>query len=251
MTVALQAAAGFRAPPYADVNVGLSNLPLGYTVIPNASLQPEKSRGFEASLRARQASFDYAITVFRTDYRDLIVSRAPLVCPGDPQCVPTAPITFQSRNVTSARIEGVEARGQWRFAPGWLARAGGAWTRGDDRTKGVPLNSVDPAKVVAGVAWENASKNFGSELTLTHAAEKTRIDSSAGKYYATPSYTVADLTAFARIGPHATLYAGIFNLFDRKYWLWSDVRGVTNLTTGIDRYTQPGRNASVQVDIRF
>jgi hemoglobin/transferrin/lactoferrin receptor protein len=250
-TVALQAAAGFRAPPYADVNIGLSNLPLGYTVIPNPDLESERSRGLEASLRGRYSSFDYALTIFRTDYHDLIVSRAPLKCPGDPRCVAGAPITFQSQNVTRARIEGVEARMQWRLAREWLLRAGGAWMRGDDLTKGVPLNSVDPPKVVAGVSWESASKSWGSELTLTWADEKKRIDSSAGRLFATPSYTVADLTAFVRLAPQATLHVGIFNLFDEKYWLWSDVRGQLNLANGYDRYTQPGRNASVQLNLKF
>jgi hemoglobin/transferrin/lactoferrin receptor protein len=250
-TLTVQLAAGFRAPPYADANVGLSNLPLGYAVIANPDLEPEKSRGLELGVRGRHAAFDYALTAYRTDYSDLIVSRAPLPCPGDPRCVPGAPITFQSQNITKARIEGVEARGEARIAAGWTAKAGAAWSRGDDRSKGVPLNSVDPAKIVAGVAWSPAPRAWGGELIVTHAARKTRIDASAGVLAPTPSYTVADFTAFARIGPHVEVHAGVFNLFDRKYWLWSDVKGVPNAGASFERYTQPGRNASASVKVRF
>ncbi len=251
LTLALQAAAGFRAPSYADVNIGLSNLPLGYTVIPNPDLKSETSRGLEASLRGRHGTFDWSLTAYRTDYHDLIVSRAPLVCPADPHCVAGAPITFQSQNVTSARIEGIEARMQAKLDPAWTARGGAAWSRGDDRSKGVPLNSVDPAKVVAGLAWEPPGRGWGGELIATYAARKSRVDMSAGTVFATPSYTVADLTAFARIGKHATVNAGVFNLFDRKYWLWSDVRNVLNPGVTIDRYTQPGRNFAVQLKLEF
>ena len=251
VTLALQAAAGFRAPSYADVNIGLSNLPLGYTVIPNPDLRPEKSRGLEAGLRGRHAALDWSVTAYRTDYRDLIVSRIALACPGDPQCVPGAPITFQSRNVTRARIEGLEARLEARIAAAWVARAGASIARGDDRSKGVPLNSVDPAKIVAGIAWEPPGAGWGGELHVAHAARKSRIDASAGTLFATPAWTVADLTAFAKLGPHASVQAGVFNLFDRKYWLWSDVRGVPNPGATIDRYTQPGRNAAVRVKLEF
>ena len=251
LTLALQASAGFRAPSYADVNIGLSNLPLGYTVIPNPDLKPETSRGLEAGLRGRHGKVDWSLTAYRTDYRDLIVSRAPLPCPGDPRCVAGASITFQSQNVTRARIEGIEARMQAPIAGAWIVRGGGAWSRGEDLSKHVPLNSVDPPKVVGGLAWEPPGRGYGGELHVTWAARKSRIDRSAGTLFATPSYTVADLTAFARLGPHAILQAGIFNLLDRKYWLWSDLRSVLNPGLTIDRYTQPGRNYAAQVKLEF
>ncbi|HEX5130327.1 MAG TPA: TonB-dependent receptor, partial [Usitatibacter sp.] len=257
LTLSLQAATGFRAPPYFDVNVGISNLPLGYAVIPNPDLEPETSVGFEAGLRGRHRAIDWSFTAYRTDYDDLIVSRAPLACPGDPRCVPTAPITFQSQNVTRARIQGIEARMEARLAPGWIVRAGAAASHGDDRTRGVPLNSIDPPKVVAGIAYSAspaplvAPAKAGAQLHVTYVAKKSRIDPSAGALYPTPAFTVADLTGHLALGKHATLAAGVFNLFDRKYWLWSDVRGITNPGASIDRYTQPGRNYGVHLKATF
>lgn len=251
-----QAATGFRAPPYFDANVGLSNLPMGFTVIPNPELAPEKSRGVEAGLRGRLERLDYSLTAFRTDYRDLIVSRAPLPCPGDPRCSPAAPLTFQSQNVTRARIEGVEVRAEARLAREWTARLGAAWTRGEDLTRGAPLNSIDPAKAVAGLEWNGvlpvvAPAKAGVQLHVTHVAQKKRIDAGAGSLFATPAFTLADLTGHVELGRSATLYAGVWNLFDRKHWLWSDVRGVVNPGASIDRYTQPGRNFGVRVRVDF
>jgi hemoglobin/transferrin/lactoferrin receptor protein len=256
LTLSLQAATGFRAPPYFDVNVGLSSLPLGYTVIPNPDLRSETSRGLEAGLRGRHGALDWSVTAYRTDYDDLIVSRARLSCPGDPRCVPTAPITFQSQNVSRARIEGIEARAELHLARGWTAKLGAAAARGDDLGKGKPLNSVDPAKVVLGLAWEGVLNlvvpaKAGTQLHLTHAARKSRIDSSTGILFPTPAYTVADLTGFVELGRNVTLSAGVFNLFDRKHWLWSDARGVVNPGASVDRYTQPGRSVGIRVKCRF
>jgi hemoglobin/transferrin/lactoferrin receptor protein len=258
VTLALQAATGFRAPPYFDVNVGITGLPLGYAVVPNPDLESETSRGIEAGLRGRHATWDWTATAYATDYRDLIVSRAPLACPGHPDCVPGAPITFQSQNVTSARIYGIEVRAEARLSPQWTARLGAAASRGEDRTKDVPLNSVDPPKVVAGLAWDGAIGDVfatpakaGAQLHVTYVAGKKRIDQSAGMLFATPSYTVVDLTGRLAFGRHFTLTAGVFNLFDRKYWLWSDVRGVPNPGASIDLYTQPGRNYGVQIKATF
>jgi hemoglobin/transferrin/lactoferrin receptor protein len=247
-----QAATGFRAPPFFDTNVGLSSLPLGYAVIPNPDLRPETSRGFEAGLRGRHGAWRWSFAAHRTDYEDLIVSRAPLPCPGDPRCVATAPITFQSQNVTRARIEGLEARAEAVLAAGWKAGFGAAASRGDDLGRGAPLNSVDPAKAVASLAWEGAwlaGRAAGAELHLTHAARKTRIDARAGPLFATPAATVADLTAFAVLARGVTLTVGVFNLADRKYWAWTDVRGVANPGGTIDRYSRPGRSVSASIRV--
>jgi len=44
---------------------------------------------------------------------------------------------------------------------------------------------------------------------------------------------------------------GVFNLTDRKYWLWQDIRGLAASSTVRDAYTQPGRNGSVSISYRF
>jgi hemoglobin/transferrin/lactoferrin receptor protein len=248
-TVTGQLAAGFRAPPYYDVNIGLSNLPLGYTVIPNPDLKPEHSAGFEAGVRGKHAQFDYSITAYSTRYRDLIVSRAPLPCPADPRCVPGAPITFQSQNVTRARIQGVEARAEKRLARNWAMRLAAAWNEGDDLSRNVPLNSIDPARLAAGIVWNDSAAQYGAGIHFAHALKKAHIDRSAGVLFETPAYTSVDLTGHIKLAKRVSVNAGIFNLLDRKYWLWSDVRGIVNPGSSVDRYTQPGRNAGILVKI--
>lgn len=242
-TFSAQWASGFRAPPASDINIGLSSLPAGYAVIPNPDLKAERSRGLEFGVRNRYPRFEYTATVFDTHYRDLILSRAPLPCPTDPRCVPGATGTFQSQNVARARIRGAEASALWRVDGPWSLQAAVSHARGDDTGRDVPLNTIEPTRLVAGAFYDR--NGFSAALHATHARAKERIDTRAGALFAPPAYTVVDLTASWQLHPRVRVSAGVFNLFDRKYWLWSDVRDVLNPAATIDRYTQPGRNASV------
>lgn len=243
LTLNAQIATGFRAPPSADLNIGLTSLPAGYSVIPNPHLKPESSRGMELGARLKAGDVEAMATAFYTRYSDLILSRTPLPCPADPACVPGATGTFQSRNVSEARIYGVEARIAWRFAKGWTARAAFSAPRGDDTGKDVPLNSIDPPRAVAGIGYE--APGWGAAVHVTHSREPSRVDRSIGLNFVPPGWTTVDLTAWWKPLPALEIAAGVFNVADRKYWQWSDVRTLTNITAGFDRYTQPGRNAGV------
>ncbi len=249
VTLTAQLATGFRAPPAADLNLGLTSLPAGYAVVPNPDLRSETSRGAEAGVRFRATAVEAGLAAYYTRYSDLIVSRTALPCPADPACVPGATGTFQSRNVSSARIYGVEGRLAWRPAPGWTLRGAFSVPRGDDLGKDQPLNAIDPAQVVAGLAYDSAA--WGVALHVTHALEKRRLDRSAGIRFVPPAWTTVDLTAWMKPLPSLEIAAGLFNVTDRRYWLWADVRGLTNVAGGFDRYTQPGRNAGINVRWRF
>lgn len=249
LTLNAQFATGFRAPPAADLNIGLTSLPAGYSVIPNPDLKPETSRGAEFGARVKAGEVEAMAAAFYTRYSDLILSRTPLACPADPACVAGATGTFQSRNVAEARIYGVEARIAWRFAKGWTARAAFSAPRGDDTGKDVPLNSIDPPRLVAGVGYE--TPRWGAAIHVTHSRAPTRVDRTVGLNFVPPGWTTADLTAWWKPLPELEIAAGAFNLADRKYWLWSDVRNLTNITAGFDRYTQPGRNYGVNARWSF
>jgi len=44
---------------------------------------------------------------------------------------------------------------------------------------------------------------------------------------------------------------GIRNLFDRKYWNWSDVRGIAADSQVLDAYTSSGRTVAVSMKVDF
>ena len=69
--------------------------------------------------------------------------------------------------------------------------------------------------------------------------------------YLPGSFNIVDATACWNINQHFTLRGGLFNLFDKKYSWWSDVRGLASTSTVTDAYTQPGRNYGLSLTARL
>ena len=259
-TLAGNYAHGFRAPSALESLNAFSNPGSGYILIPNTGLQPEKSRGAEGSVRGASANANGALTVFYNQYKDFIDNRN--ICPNDPRCPANAAGVLQNINVSQVTIWGVEFKGDWRFDRNWTGLGSIGYTRGDDKQLGVPLNSVDPVKTVLGLRWQPAA-HWGGQINGTFVAAKDRVYDVSGQGYRTSAYEVIDLTGFYNFGKQASLNFGIFNLFNKKYTNWSDVRLLAVSTTAaaptlstaanspVDRYTQPGVNASVTFRYHF
>ena len=117
-----------------------------------------------------------------------------------------------------------------------------------------PLSSIDPVKVVGGLGYRDRGGKFGGELFVTHSAQKalSRINEPCGVgCYAPAAFTIVDATAFVTLAKAATLRVGLFNLFDTKYAYYTDVRGLSASSTVLDAYTQPGRNISASLTLKF
>jgi hemoglobin/transferrin/lactoferrin receptor protein len=236
-------AEGFRAPPYNDANIGFTNLQFGYTALPNPDLESESSRGVELGLRWRGSAGFVALTAYRNEYEDFIESLRPLGV--DPQ---TRLLVFQSQNVDEVTIEGAELRAAWRLGTTWKALEGFefnaalAAARGTDEVADQPLNSVDPHQVVAGLRYNANDARWNAELILTAGRRQTRVDETLGEQFRPPGYAVLDLIGQYRINEALRLDLGLYNLADRKYWEWADVRGRLASDIAIDRFTRPGRS---------
>lgn len=246
-----QLASGFRAPNYHEVNSSLRNINIGYGVVPNPNLKPETSVGLELGLRAKGEKMRGQLAVFNNQYKDFITDVA-LKCPADPDCVPGLNQgTTQYRNLSKVRIYGAEARGSWDFAPGWRADGAIAWARGTDEGANQPLNSVDPLRASLGVGYN--TDTWGTEGRLRAAENKSRTDSTDKDYYRTPGYGVIDLGAWYKPSRDTRVTVALNNVFDKKYWIWSDIRHMTVETTtaGVDYYSQPGRNVRLAFQMDF
>jgi hemoglobin/transferrin/lactoferrin receptor protein len=248
----LQYARGFRAPPPEDVNIGL-DLPLfNVRAIPNPDLEPETSDGYELGLRWNVPGVELTASLHYTDYEDFIESKVNLG--PDPDSGVTL---FQSQNIDEARIYGAELGLDWRVgdqAPaleGWTTRLAAAWTRGEDRVSGEPLNSVDPASAVLSLRYEAPTGRWGSELATTAVAAQNEVDDSRADLYETAGYVTLDLLAHYDFGRGLRINAGVFNVTDAEYIEWSDVRGRVVGDPLIPYYTRPGRNVSVTLHWRL
>lgn len=248
---------GFRAPPFDDVNAAFRNPVQSYVLVPNPDLVSETSQGIEVGLKGSGRQGRLAVAAFYNRYRNFIDSRVALDCPADPRCVPGFAFTFQSVNRANVRIYGAEAKGEWLFHPGFTLAGSVAYANGEDTDTGEPLNSVAPLTGVIGLRYDGTAPSYGSyggALNVTTVQRKTSAASVGGVTpFLTPGYTTVDLTGYWNYARNVRFAFAVFNLLDRKYWLWSDVNTavLAQNAASLDRYTQPGINASVSVQIAF
>ena len=240
--VYVQYSHGFRAPPYADANIGLE-LPLfNYRAIPNPDLKSESSDGIDVGLRWQGLASSFRVSLFHTRYEDFIESKVRLG--PDPD---SGRILFQSQNLDETRIEGVEA--------GWAARRGAFgfdgsayYARGSNEQNDQPLNSVGPAQAVLALSWFAAGGSSQLRLAATLTDGWDDLDETSGDLFEPPGNAVFDLFYIRQLGDKATLRAGLHNLTDRTYWNWSDVRGLAPDDPVVPYLAQAGRSASVSLN---
>lgn len=241
---------GFKAPAPSQVNQFFENptSPFGaYRTIPNPGLKPETSKTIEGGLRLSSQHVVASVTGFSGHY-DNFISQEIVSGTG----TVADPVIYQYINLTRVRIKGLEGKLDLSAGNGLTGQLALSWAKGDSIRGGVlsPLVSIDPLKLVMGIGWRDRAERFGGQLTLTHAAQKENDRAPAGAYRP-DDFTILDATAFVKAAENLTLRAGIFNILDKKYAWWSDVRGLAASSTVTDAYTQPGRNASVSLSYRF
>ncbi len=241
-------AAGFRAPAANQVNLYFDN-PTGsqpYRAIPNPDLRPERSRTAEIGARGQRAGVSWEVVAFEGRHKDFIEDLVPVGGSG----TAASPTLFQSVNRSRVSLSGLEFKGRMPLAAATHLRFAYGQTRGRDTASGQPLNSVNPAQLVLGVDHRLGAWKLGA--TLNHVAKKSPDDintaaaagGTAGQF-AAPAHTTLDLTASWHIRPDLRLSGAIRNLTDRKYWAWTNVRGVVASSAALDAFTAPGRSVSV------
>ncbi len=270
LTFTAQYNTGFRAPQYNEINSGFTNLVspfFRYRTLSNPNLRPETSQGFEVGLRGIYPQASFSLAAYYNTYNDFIeafreVGSEPSP-PGPPGSPPPPPvILFQSQNVSRARIYGVEASGQYFFSPdltGWSLNGSFAWAVGDNLTEGKPLLSIEPLTAVLGLHYDDPSQVWGARLIATLVAdprdpqrEVVRPNPNAPPQipFVPSGYTVVDLLGYYNLDDNWQLNFGVFNLFDEKYFLYSETR---TLFVGpeVERRAQPGRHVALSFSSRF
>ena len=271
---------GFRPPLYSEIAGSWNEQPIpgiNIAFLPNPNLKAETSRGAEIGLRGKGEAGWFSVDAYYNRYRNFIWSGYQL----DPSQVPAwaqqmSPGAFFSEyfravNTRKAFIKGIEASGVLRLdtfgdaLEGWTLRGSVAVASGrlvqPGDTGYSPLNTVDPAKLVAGIGYD--ATRWGAELVGTAVRRHSRLSDPAT--FRPPGYATLDLYAHYSPLQNLQLYAGISNLTDRTYWDWGNLNGgaLGNLVSGnglndsgpgsvpVDRLTMPGRSFSVAARLSF
>ncbi|MCJ8148364.1 TonB-dependent hemoglobin/transferrin/lactoferrin family receptor [Shinella sedimenti] len=252
-----QYARGFRAPSVTELyqNYGA---PGSYARLGNPNLDTETSNGFEAGARYESDDYTLSATVFNNYYRNFIDTVVIAPPGGD---YPVGGITgYENRN--KVRIYGVELGGEWRFHENWRTWGSVAWSHGKDTQKDDYLNSVAPLRAIVGLGY--ATETWGSDLSLTMASARNKVSRGetsngqvTGKGFEAPGYGIVDATVWwqpEKIGDTdlsgLRVQAGVFNVFNKRYWNAIDVPADTSLAAR-DYFSEPGRTFKVSITKKF
>lgn len=272
-------AEGFRPPLYNEIDGAWVESATYYNIgyLPNPDLKEETSRGGEIGLRGQGEAGWFNLAGYYTYYDNFIWNGYQLDSADIPAWFtalsPNALVTYayQAVNAKHAIIKGVEAAGQLRLGyfsdtlRNWAINFSAAIADGrliePGNTGYTPLNTVDPAKAVLGIAYE--TENWGAELIGTGVRRHSRLSEST--YFRPPGYGKIDLVAHYRATDSLEFNVGLNNLTDRKYWDWGNLQGgrLGNLVSGsgvndvvssssaVDYYTMPGRYVTASLRYSF
>ncbi len=197
-------------------------------------------------------------------------------------------INYQQDNIDSATIKGIEfnskVTGKALNLPNELfAIFKATYTKGT-KSDGTSLMAISPFTAILGLGYDG--KAFDIQLNARMVAAKKAkdtiyqippnslqvdIDKKTGEIqipdnqpkpfpFLSSGYTVFDLTASYKINQNFSIYGGIFNLFDKKYSTWENLRQlkhngnqswVKNTGEGLERYTDAGRNFAISIEARY
>ena len=254
-------AEGFRSPTPSQVNNGFFNPASGYVSLPNADLRPETSRAWEGGIRLRDAKLGGVVlngqlNGFTARYRDFIDQ----VQVGG-RFLPQDPAVFQFINFGRVSVEGVEAKLEAALGAGLGLNLAAAWSRGQASgarpgqvAVETPLSPVSPFNLVGGLSWRTLEDRLFVQAIVTHSAAKRQADiaeACSPACFASPAFTIVDVTAAFSVSRNMQARVGLFNLTDRKYWWWNDVRGLAGNSPIADAFTMPGRNLSASLVLKY
>ncbi|HWK70760.1 MAG TPA: TonB-dependent hemoglobin/transferrin/lactoferrin family receptor [Burkholderiaceae bacterium] len=254
---------GFKAPNTSQLYLSFGGKSAGeYIVLGNPDLKPETSHGWELGVDVGDQERGGRLSVYDTRYKNYIdrVIYAKGAAGRDPSWdVDGYNTVYYYTNRARVRIYGAELSGQWAFNSNWYTWGSLAWANGKDQDTDTYLNSVAPLKLILALGYR--ADQWGAESIVTLAKRRTEVEypepTSTQKYadFKAPGYGLLDLTAWWK--PQAVkglrLQAGVYNVFDRKYWNALDVPtpGSSGFANPIDSYTQPGRNFRVSLTYQY
>lgn len=157
---------------------------------------------------------------------------------------------FQNQNINKVEISGAELAAQWQFAPQWRLRGSIAYARGDNKTAGQPLNSVEPLTGVFGVGYKAADDRWGLEVLWTVVDAKDRVAEETD--VTNHGYGVVDLVGHYRFNDAVNFRVGVFNLLDREYAEWGSLQDIDAIDLdAVARASQPGLNLRASLSMDF
>ena len=159
---------------------------------------------------------------------------------------------YKTENISEAEIFGVELSARYflnQQRDGFNISNVMSLSEGNDTTNDIPLTTVIPFTNRTALEYRHPSQQWSSSLGMTFVGEQ-RVDSSYDDYV--PSgYTTFDFTSEWRPTDNVLLSLGIYNIFDKRYYNFQDLKGVSASDLDLTRYSQPERNIQASIKFKF
>ncbi len=241
------AGAGFRAPSFKDLFFDFQNPGVGYQVIGNEDLDPERSRSYNAGIE--YDPFEWLALTLNLYYNsiDNLIDFTAVPSQGGELA------TFQTQNIRKAFTRGVEFQADFRISESWSFGVGYTLTDSLDVDQGIPLEGrakhrglyyfnyeYQPWRLgisirgsVYGpqafrspkIAYASLNSNGGITINpdayLQAAAERREVVlfeprpqfPRQGFEFRNP-YQILDLRGYKHFGEHFELFFGVDNILD-------------------------------------
>ena len=258
---------GYRVPTVNQLHDGINGASGQGTIITIGSpdLKPETSTNAEIGVYFDNlAGFNANLTVFRTDYDDMISGGTPIpncwsaTRPGLPGCMDlgngfTQDSFAQSINIYRAQSRGAELAARWQFHDSWSVSGNYTWTDTEQKSgidAGAPVTNQARHIANAKLDWE-PSERFNFFLRGEYYGDRDRFTNLFDNLSAAnqaivnglgplKAYHQFHLGGSYRASDHLTFNATVYNLLDKDFLEGSHYTTHTGATAWGSHYAQIG-----------
>ncbi len=290
---------GFRTPTSDELYFTFKHP--DFSILPQPDLEAERAKTKELAITLHKDRSYVTLGAFQTDYDNFIelafkgYKQFSGIDRNGNQVKSGLPYrTYQNVNNSNAKVKGISIDGKLDLAEvsdklnGFTVGYKLAYQKG--KTLGIEtnafgeekevwhaINAISPMKQVVSLGYLSPENDFGADLYWTHLASKKAKDTynpydSDTRYakHLSKSYNVFDLIGFYKPIKGLTIRAGIYNLLNKKYATWENIRSIRSFGTsnlvcssvnsalgcntpnqGVERFQSPERNAKISFDYKF
>ncbi len=279
LNIAYKFSTGFRVPTTEERYFQYFNSWPSFLVLSNRDLKPETSINHEVEIAGNGNLGTYVINLYHTGYTDFIDIEQGTIQVVNELDNSTKNLSYAKNvNRASADLWGLDAKLHVQLEEiysglrGFRVNAAAGYAKGST-SYGTSMLGVQPLTGFAGLEYLSRDQrwnvNLVANLFQAKKREETRfIESTAQReihrtfpgLFLNDAYTF-DFYGYYQFTPNLTLRAGIYNIFNTKYWRWDDLRQLTNPallphienffregTKTISRFSQPKRYVSASLE---
>ncbi len=262
---------GFRAPTWDEFNssrIGVYPIAFhptfrfptqyfGYVTTGNPNLKAETSNNYEIGLKNNTSKSDLSIAAFYSKYDDFLDKSAD----GGTTTItgPLGPIAgvpvINTQNVDEVTIWGLELNNVYYFNERNKGISIGnsiSYQKGEDDTADEPLHTIQPFTAINNISYVFPNQKLTASLINTYVGVPTKR--STYDDYVPESYIRTDLGMVYRFADNFSANLGVYNIFDKRYYKWSDLNanGINGTDdTAYQRYAQPGTTIQAGFSWKF